>query len=246
MKTDLSHIYRLARLDLGLIFRNRSALVNAVLMPLAVTAFLIFTTREQGGAETMSYIVTGQIAALVVFAPLVNLAGFYTSRREELVLKRLLGGPASATAILGGSAAGATAVYLLQVLAVGVAAVALDVGLPGNPLLVLLAVLGGAAVFTLLSMAISGLSSSGELAQLATVPVMLVSFILSPVIVPGDAFPERLRQVAEFLPLTPVADLVRAGYGGAFQWSSLGILAAWAAVAALLARRFFRWDPRRG
>ncbi|MDI6101759.1 ABC transporter permease [Actinoplanes sp. NEAU-A12] len=246
MKTDLAHVYRLARLDLGLIFRNRSALANAVLMPLGVAAFLIFTAREQGGADNLSYVITGQIAALVLFAPLVNLAGFFTSRREELVLKRLLGGPASAPAILGGSAAGATVVYLVQALAVGAAAAALDVGLPSNPLLVLIAVLGGAVVFALLSMVISGLSSSGELAQLATVPVMLISMILSPVIVPTEAFPDRLRQVAEFLPLTPVADLVRAGYGDAFQWSSLAVLAAWVAVATVLARRFFRWDPRRG
>ncbi|MEU4619662.1 ABC transporter permease [Actinoplanes sp. NPDC023801] len=246
MKTDLAHIYRLARLDLGLIFRNRSALTNAVLMPLAVTAFLIFSAREQGDPANVEYIVTGQIAGLLVYAPLVNLAGFYTSRREELVLKRLLGGPASATAILGGSAAGATAVYLLQAFAVAVTAVVMGFGLPENPLLVLVAALGGAAVFALLSMTISGVSSSGELAQLATVPVMLGCLILSPVIVPADAFPERLRQIAEYVPMTPIADLVRAGYGAAFEWSSLGVLAAWIAVAAVLARRFFRWDPRRG
>ncbi|WP_433794666.1 ABC transporter permease [Actinoplanes sp. CA-252034] len=245
MKTDLAHIYRLARLDLALIFRNRSALTNAVLMPLAVAAFLVFTA-DQGGRDNVEFVLTGQIAGLLMFAPLVNLAGFYTSRREELVLKRLLGGPASATAILGGSAAGATAVYLLQALAVGVATAVMGFGLPGNPLLVLIAALGGAAVFALLSMAISGVSSSGELAQLATVPVMLVCLVLSPVIVPPGAFPERLQQVADYLPLTAVADLVRAGYGAAFDWSSLGLLAAWVAVAALLARRFFRWDPRRG
>jgi ABC-2 type transport system permease protein len=245
MKTDLAHIYRLARLDLTLIFRNRSALTNAVLMPLAVAAFLVFSAG-QGSRDDVEFILTGQIAGLLMFAPLVNLAGFYTSRREELVLKRLLGGPASATAILGGSAAGATAVYLIQALAVGVAAVVMGFGLPGNPALVLIAALGGAAVFALLSMAISGLSSSGELAQLATVPVMLVCLILSPVVVPTGAFPERLQQVADYLPLTPVADLVRAGYGAAFEWSSLGLLAAWVAVAAVLARRFFRWDPRRG
>ncbi|MEU8656422.1 ABC transporter permease [Actinoplanes philippinensis] len=245
MKTDLAHIYRLARLDLALILRNRSALTNAVLMPLAVAAFLVFTA-DQGGRDNVEFVLTGQIAGLLMFAPLVNLAGFYTSRREELVLKRLLGGPASAAAILGGSAAGATAVYLLQAFAVGVAAVVLGFGAPGNPLLVVVAALGGAAVFALLSMAISGVSSSGELAQLATVPVMLICLVLSPVIVPPGAFPEPVQQVAGYLPLTPVADLVRAGYGEAFDWSSLGLLAAWVAIAAVLARRFFRWDPRRG
>lgn len=245
MKTDLAHIYRLARLDLTMIFRNRSALTNAVLMPLGVAAFLVFSAG-QGDREAAEFLLTGQIAGLLMFAPLVNLAGFYTSRREELVLKRLLGGPASATAILGGSAAGATVVYLLQALAVGVALAVMGFGLPGNPLLVLIAALGGAALFALLSMVISGLSSSGELAQLATVPVMLVCLVLSPVIVPAGVFPDRLQQISEYVPLTPITDLVRAGYGADFEWASLGVLAAWVAVAAVLARRFFRWDPRRG
>jgi ABC-2 type transport system permease protein len=246
VKTDLAHIYRLARLDLGLIFRNRSAFTNAVLVPLLVATLVTFSVRDQGTAADLAYIATGQIAMLVVFAPLVNLAGFYTTRREELVLKRLLGGPASATAILGGSAAGATFVYLVQVVGVSAAFVALGVGLPGNPLLVLVAALGGAAVFCLLSMFISGVSSSGEIAQLATVPVMLVCLILSPVIMPITAFPDWLGRIVEFLPITPIADLIRAGYGETFQWSSLGLLAAWIVVAAVLARRFFRWDPRRG
>ncbi|GAA4941217.1 ABC transporter permease [Actinoplanes utahensis] len=250
MKTELKHTARLARVDLTLIVRNRSALTNAVLMPLLVTAFLIFSVREQGGKEELDYMVTGQFAALLVYAPLVNLAGFYTSRREELVLKRLLGGPASALAILGGSALGAAVVYLVQALAVGVAAVALGVGLPTNPLLVLVAALGGLVLFSLLSMAVSGFSSSGELAQLATVPVMLLSLILSPVIVPLDALPEQLQRISEFLPMTPVAEVIRAGYLGDVVWSetlrSLAVLAVWVGVAAELARRYFRWDPRRG
>ena len=43
-----------------------------------------------------------------------------------------------------------------------------------------------------------------------------------------------------------MTDLIRAGYGDAFQWSSLGLLVAWVALASILARRYFRWDPRRG
>jgi ABC-2 type transport system permease protein len=246
VKTDLAHIYRLARLDLTLIFRNRSAFTNAVLVPLLVATLVTYSVRGQGGADDLAYIATGQIAMLVVFAPLINLAGFYTSRREELVLKRLLGGPASATAILGGSAAGATVVYLVQVVGVSAAFVALGVGLPGNPLLVLVAALAGAAVFTLLAMVVSGLSSSGEIAQLATVPVMLACLMLSPVIMPADAFPDWLGRIVDVLPMTPIVGLIRAGYGDTFQWSWIGLLAAWAALAAVLARRFFRWDPRRG
>ncbi|GAA0442661.1 transport permease protein [Actinoplanes capillaceus] len=250
MTTDLKHTVRLARVDILLIMRNRSALTNAVLMPLLVAGFLIFTARAQA-ADQVPFMLTGQVATLALFAPLVNLAGFYTTRREELILKRLLGGPASATAILGGSAAGATAVYLLQVVALCVAAVPLGVGLPENPLLLLAGVLGAAALFSLISMVISGFSSTGELAQIATVPFMFLCLFLSPAIVPLDALPEQLGRIAEYLPMTPVTELIRTGFlgdegegGGVLP--NLGLLAAWVAVAAVVARRWFRWDPRRG
>lgn len=266
MNTDVQQALRLARMDLGVIARNRTALANAVLMPLVLAVVLVSAANgaegEHGNAPVL-FVLTGQMAAVVVFATFVNLAGFYTARREELVLKRLLGGPASAFAILGGSAFGATLIYLLQVVLLCVAAVTLGGNLPANPALLLLAAVLGAALFSLLAMVISGLSSSGEVAQLATVPVMLLCFGASPVMMPLDVLPEQVRTAAEFLPMTPIVELIRTGFlgtdnvgtgaqalGFVAQWTtalpSLGILAAWLLVAALLAKRYFRWDPRRG
>ncbi|WP_083449306.1 ABC transporter permease [Actinoplanes rectilineatus] len=245
----MTQTVRLARLDLGLIFRNRSALTNAILMPLAVAALLIGVARGQGD-EALTFAVTGQMAAMLLYAPMVNLAGFFTSRREELVLKRLLSGPAPARAILGGSALGAIAVAMLQILVLVVAAIVLGVGAPSNPVLMLAGALGGAVFFCLLAMVISGLSATGELAQLATVPVLLIGYGLAPTMMPMDYLPETVQRIAEYLPVTPIADLIRTGYAGGAELTatltSLGVLAAWMLVVAVLARRYFRWDPRRG
>ena len=73
----------------------------------------------------------------------------------------------------------------------------------------------------------------------------------SPAIVPLDALPQQLGRIAEYLPMTPVTELIRTGFlgdegegGGVLP--NLGLLAVWVAVAAVVARRWFRWDPRRG
>ncbi|MEU6413791.1 ABC transporter permease [Microbispora sp. NPDC046933] len=264
--TELAQAARLARVDLTLIFRNRTALVNAVLLPLLIAGALASNNIGGGtaGIPASRYLMTGMMAFILIFATFMNLAGFYTARREELVLKRLLGGPASKAAVLGGSALGATVVYLGQVviLCVFMAAV-MGTGAPADIPLLLLGALLGAAFFSLLAMAVSGLSSTGEMAQIATLPVVLLLVGGSPVMLPQEILPQALRGVTEFLPMTPIVEIMRTAYLGLDyigtgheplglleRWGaalpSLGVLAAWIVVAALLARRFFRWDPRRG
>ncbi|WP_432924900.1 ABC transporter permease [Microbispora sp. CA-135349] len=264
--TDMAQAVRLARVDLTLVFRNRTALVNAVLLPLLIAGALASTDIGGGtaGIPATQYLMTGMMAFILIFATFMNLAGFYAGRREELVLKRLLGGPTSKAAILGGSALGATVVYVGQVVILcALMAAVMGTGAPADIPLLLLGALLGAAFFSLLAMAVSGLSSTGEMAQIATLPVVLLLVGGSPVMVPQEILPQALRTVIEFLPMTPIVEIMRTAYLGLDyigagheplglldRWAaalpSLGILAAWIAVAALLARAFFRWDPRRG
>ncbi|WP_182873772.1 ABC transporter permease [Microbispora sp. H10670] len=263
---DVAQAVRLARVDLTLVFRNRTAFVNAVLLPLLIAGALASNGVGEGtaGIPGTQYVMTGMMAFILVFATFMNLAGFYTSRREEMVLKRLLGGPATRTAVLGGSALGATAVYLGQVIILCVLmSAAMGTSAPADILLLLLAALLGAAFFSLLAMAVSGLSSTGEMAQIATLPVVLLLVGGSPVMLPPEMLPPALRTAIEFLPMTPIVETMRTAYlgldyigagheplGPLERWGaalpSLGLLVVWIAVAALLARAFFRWDPRRG
>ena len=78
-------------------------------------------------------------------------------------------------------------------------------------------------------------------------------------LVPLSGFPEPVAEASRFLPLTPVIELSRLGLVGetwsghavdtAGAWAAapvpLAVLAAWLVVGAVVARRVFRWAPRR-
>ncbi|GII01267.1 ABC transporter permease [Planobispora takensis] len=263
-KTDVLHAVRLARLDLTLVGRNTTVLFNVMLMPLLLAAlYSSFPTGDVAGVEGKVFVLTGVPGLMLAFAVFINLVNAFTSRREELVLKRLRGGQPSAVAVMAGSGLGALAVFLFQALLIGIWVNRFEDVLPVNvPLMVLAAVLG-VAVFGLLAAAFSGMTPNAEMAQITVLPVLLVMMVAAPVAFPADALPGPLAVVSNLLPVTPIVEMMRTGFLGADhfgdggekltmagQWTaalpSIGILLVWVVIGALLARWLFRWEPRHG
>ena len=123
----------------------------------------------------------------------------------------------------------------------------------------LLALAGGTAVFVLLAAVSTAVTRTVEMAQVTTLPGVLVSLAFSGLLFPLTSLREPLRSAASVLPLTPVVDLLRLGLTGtAADGHHLGlgatfgaasvpvlVLAAWIAAGTWAARRWFRWEPRR-
>ena len=111
----------------------------------------------------------------------------------------------------------------------------------------------------LLAAVSSAATRTVEMAQVTTLPVLVIPFALSSLLIPLAMLPEPLRWVAEALPLTPVVELMRLALTGAAAGGHrLGlaatfgaavipvlVLTAWIAAAGWAARRWFRWEPRR-
>jgi ABC-2 type transport system permease protein len=114
-------------------------------------------------------------------------------------------------------------------------------------------------VFVLLAAVSTAVTRTVEMAQVTTLPVLMISFASSGLLFPLTLLPEPLRSAAQALPLTPVVDLMRLGLTGtAASGHHLGpgaavgaasvpvlVLAAWIAAGAWAAQRWFRWEPRR-
>ena len=243
-----------------LLRRNRLALLNALVLPV----LLVFALKaapgvsDAGGSRGAGAIL---LTALVAFALLsavcCNLVMALVAHREQLVLKRLRTGESTGPEILAGTAVPAFAIAWAEIAVAAVAAVAVFGLAP--PVNAVLALIVGTAVFALLAAVSAAATRTVEMAQVTTLPVLVIPFVLSGLLIPVAMLPGPLRGLAQALPLTPVAELIRLALTGAaagghrlglaatFSAAVIAVLVltAWIAAAGWAARRWFRWEPRR-
>ncbi len=257
----LRRVAALARAETTLLVRNRTALFNALLLPLVMVGFftLVGGLGDADPVVAATSVLTSLVSVCLLFVVYYNLTTTYVARREDRVLQRLLTGECTRPEILAAAALPALLVTLAQVV-VGYAAVSLLVEPPGmaNPVLLVVGVCGGALLFALAGAATSGFSRTVESTQLTTLPVVLVVLPFAGIFgAPGQS--GALWEVARFTPLRPVVELVWLGVAGidadgrtlpfaeTFAAAALpvGVLAAWTVLAVLGTRRWMRWEPRR-
>jgi ABC-2 type transport system permease protein len=246
--------------ELLLFWRNRTALFNALVLPVAF-ALAIATADVGGGAlPANAFLLTGLCAVVLLIAGYYNLVTTYVARREELVLKRLRVGELTDAEILAGTAGPSVAVALGQiVLIVAGGAAFLGLPVPVNLPVLLAGVLAGTVVVVLLAAVSAVFTRTVETAQVSTLPILLVCLIGSSVLVPVAELPGTVAAVARVLPLSPVVELMRLGWLGTtgsrepagfvavfgLAAAPAAILAGWVVIGSMAVRRWFRWEPRR-
>ncbi|MCK0116411.1 ABC transporter permease [Isoptericola sp. S6320L] len=252
----------LARAETLLLVRNRAALTNALLLPVGFVGLFGLLGGVGGdgasGADVAAAVLVMLLVVALIFVVYYNLTTAYVARREDRVLQRLLTGSTTRVEALLAPALPAVVVTLAQ-LVLGYVAVAVVIGPPGmtNPVLLLVAVLGGAAVLGALAAATAGFSRTVESVQLTTLPVIVLVLPFAGMFPTPDIGP--LSTVARFTPLHPVSELVLLGLNGTdaagrtlsfvetFGAAALptAVLVGWTALGILAARRGMRWAPRR-
>jgi len=255
--TTARRLSALGRAEATLLLRNRTALATALLLPPAMVAgwrpaSAGFARAGGSGAGADQLLMTGGIGFVLLFVVYYNLVAAYVARRETLVLKRLRTGEPTDLEILAGTALPAAAVAVAQCLAlIAAGAVLLHLPLPRRPELLLVAMALGVVLLTALAAASSVFTRSVELAQLTTTPLLLVSAFGSGLVLPLGSMPYPVGEVCRWLPVTPVLDLVRAGWLGGAEAQpeqlvrSLVTALVWTLLAVFAVHRWFRWEPRR-
>ena len=234
----------IAGAELRMLRRSAPAVAMGVVLPLALGLLIVWAEHDTGraGRGTSSGL---QLAILLTLT--VHGMGTTTlvSRRSQSVLKRLRTSGASDAAVLTGTLVPSA---LLMVLQAAVLIAAGGARLPGRPWAPIAAVgcgilvAGGYAVIT------AAWTAAPELAQLTTAPLALTLL--------GGAFWAARTPAPEVtpwmlaLPGVPVIQLARLGWDEPGMTTTGGLAAAaalliLAGVAALVAARAMRWDPRR-
>lgn len=254
----------LAKAEGTLLRRNMFALSTGVAAPV-----LLVLVQLQNSASSKSHatdaalgtlVVTSSIAFAMVFSLYCTLVTSLVARRESLTLKRLRSGELQDAEVVAGTAVPALAIATTQVVAAAaLAAVLLELRVPTNGLLLLVAIVLGSITFIALAALTTTLTRTVELSQLTSIPLLLASLMASGLMFPVSELPATVGHIADVLPLTSVVDLLKLGMtgqtrGGAtvsfvesFEASGrpLVILSVWVILSVFGARTWFRWEPRR-
>ncbi len=250
-----ARVLGLARSNALLMRRNMLTAVYAVVVPLLPLGLLAAAPEKSGPAAAVPLSMVLLMA--VLFPVYYNLLSMFVTRRDELVLKRLRSGESTDAEIIVSMALPGVALVLVVAGIAAVVAGVLGLGLPTNPILLVLGLLLSCVAFAALALWTAAWTRNAEAAQLTSLPVLLIATVG----IIRAAFPQGAQQWFDLLPSAALEDLVRVAWlglePGAFgtdtlAWSAtwseampaVGYLIGWTVIGAMLARRAMTWEPR--
>jgi ABC-2 type transport system permease protein len=252
-------VVRQIRYQLLTFWRTPIALFFTILFPLVM---LLLFNALFGGAEVetdagnwpVNQFYTGGLAAFTaVSATYTNLANMVPIRREEGVLKRWRSTPLPTTAYMGGFIGSALLLALIgAAIMLLVGALFYDLQIEGAKLpAMIVTFLVGVCSFAALGMALAALVPNASSAAAAANATILPLGFVSNIFIPLDDAPAWLDTVGDVFPLKPFATAFQDTLNPfvdapAFDWGKLAYVALWGVVGAVVAIRWFKWEPNPG
>lgn len=240
-------------------WRNRVGAFFSLLLPLFF--LVIFASSDQtvklsdGGPDVSyaSFFVPGMLWMAIVVTTFVATCIMLSVQRDLGILKRLRGTPLPPAVLFGSMALSALLTVAIEgAILLTVGSVAYDAALPESAAAwegSVAVVLVGALCLALVAVAYAALVPNGQSAPVMVNVVYIPAMLISGAWFPTDELPRWLDDIAQALPFVHLADGMRQalveGQGLGDLGGALWPLAAWAAVAMLVALRRFRWEPRR-
>lgn len=252
---DLALLYRQIGDERRSFFRNPAAAGFTFVFPVMFLIIfgLLYGSDTYDGPDGPIKGIQFQIAQILVFSVVgttfVSLVISIALRRDTGELKRKRGTPVAPAIILGGIVGnGVLLALMMTALVMAIAAVLFGASLQLErvPELLITIIIGSLA-FCALGAAVAAFVPNGDaapaFANLTIFPLYFISGIFIPDV------PSSFEEIAGALPLRPfllaLSKLFNPSVPAALDWQNLLIVAAWGAVASLIAVRFFRWTPRR-
>lgn len=241
-------------------WRNPTSAFFTFVFPLM---FLVIFTAIFGGTtqtvygelEASNYYIPAIGTFSIITATFTNLAIGLTFLRDQGILKRIRGTPLPSWAYMAGRITHAVLMSILLILIVvafGVVFYGADIPIRTLPAFIV-TVIVGAACFSALGLAITSIIPNADAAPAVVNAAILPLQFLSGVFIPLQNDHAWYVQVAKLFPVyhftqpmlasyfLPILDPTTNGFRG---WDLL-ILAAWGLAGAVIAARYFSWEPRR-
>lgn len=236
----------IARSELAQILRNRAVLITSLLLPVASSAFFVYSRDAFVQLFGLGYIAAVIVFTIGAFSLYSTIVTTLAARRQTLFLKRLRSTAAGDSAILAGLVLPVTVISVVQVgLILGVFAAISE--RPADAPVLAVAIVATFGMLLALGLATAGVTTSPEQAQVTTLPIALGTIaVASWVAITGT---EDLTWLKRLLPGGSATELVVDTWNGGLPLADALLLLAptlaWVVVAIALAATFFRWEPRR-
>ncbi len=236
-----------AAMETKLLLRNGEQLLLAIVIPLLllVGGAESGSVIDLGAGRRIDVLTPGVLALAVMSTAFTSLAIATGFERRYGVLKRLGASPLPRAGLLFGKVVSLLSVIALQIVVIVIIGLLLGWSPAGGLAAVLgsvLLVVLGTTAFAALGLLLAGtLRAEATLAAANLVYVLLL--VAGAVVVPVSSYPSAMRDVVTLLPSGALAQGLREVLDGAgLGVGHLVVLAVWAAVAATLTVRTFRWE----
>lgn len=239
-------------------WRNPAAAFFTVILPLVFLVLFnaIFgddTILVDGKPVDTSVFYVPAIAALcAISACYTNIGMMVTISRDLGVLKRVRGTPLPPWAFVFGRVVHSMFLAAFLVAVVTLAGKLLyGVDVPSETMgAYALTVLVAAPAFCALGLAVTAVIPNADAAPAVVNGTILPLLFISEVFIPSQNIPGWLDAIANAFPVLHFSSALQAAYnpyatGAGFEWGHLAIIAAWGLIGAIVALRFFTWEPRR-
>lgn len=230
-----------ARVEAMLLVRNGEQLLLALVIPVAIlVGGRVLGARLGLDLATVAPSVLGLAVWSSGFTSLAVSTGF---ERRYGVLERLASTPLTKTGLVAGKALAILLVTTGQILILALLALALGWRPTMSPLALGVAIV--AAILALVAYAAWALVLSGTLRAELTLAlanlIYLAMLAVGAVLAPLSAYPAGIQPIVALLPTAALGETLRAASAGTTLLLPLLVLAAWALLGLLIARKVFRW-----
>src|SRR3954451_12281753 len=228
-------------LELKLLLRNGEQLLLTMFIPITLLVGLTLLPLGSFGPNRAATVVPAIMALAVISTAFTGQAIAVAFDRRYGALKRLGATALPVWGIIAGKSLAVVTVVFLQALLLG--GIGLALGWRPHPLGLLL----GAVVIALgtAGFAAMGLLLGGTLrAEIVLAVANLLWFVfagLGALTLETNAIPHGLAWVARLTPSGALTEALTRAMSLSFDWFGIAVLAAWGAVSALAALRWFRF-----
>jgi ABC-2 type transport system permease protein len=208
----------------------------------------VVSLQERPGRDLgyIDFLVPGMVALTIMQLGIFSVAFGFVQLKRTGALRRLFATPTSPTYFLGAQVTSRLIIGEAQVLILLGVGLWFGLQMVGSVALLLAVAALGSVVFLGMGFGVAGWAKNEDQAAPVANLISLPMTFLSGVFFPREAMPDVLQRITDFLPLTYLANALRAitndGAGVTDISTDLLGLAVWAVITFLVALRLFRWE----